>query len=130
MEGQLVQLTQQDHPAVETRIDPMTGRTVEIRPAVGDFDQPTEVVTPSEARQGRLGWPVLMVLVAGLILGAVYVLGTTFWAVDENLPRSGEVAPVAEAAPPAGAPAAAPPAVQAPAPGVVGAAPAPPAPAP
>jgi hypothetical protein len=119
----LVQLTQQDHRPVDTRIDPLTGRTVEFRP-VGELDQPTEVVTPAEARQGRLGRPVLMVLVAGLILGAVYVLATTFWAVDENLPPSGEVAPVADAAPtppaaltPAPAPVMPPAVAPAPAPG-------------
>jgi len=104
-----LQLTQQDHRPAETRIDPLTGRTVEIRP-VGDIDQPAEIISPVEARQGRLGRPVLMVLIAGLILGAIYVLATTFWAVDEELPPSGEVAPVVTPAP------ATPPAALAPAP--------------
>lgn len=91
-----MQLTQQDQRPVETRIDPLTGRVVDVRPDVGDFDAPTEVVTPAEARQGGLGRPVLMVLVAALVLGAIYVLATTLWAVDEQLPPSGEVAPVNE----------------------------------
>ena len=93
----------------------MTGRTVEFRP-VGDADQPPEVVTPVEARGGRLGRPVLMVLIAGLILGGIYVLATTFWAVDEDLPASGQVAPAANAPAPVAPPPAPPPALPAPGP--------------
>ncbi len=120
---------------METRIDPLTGRTVEVRPTVGDADAPTEIVTPAEARQGGLGRPVLMVLVAALILGAIYVLATTLWAVDEQLPPSGEVAPVSEPPTPPAPTNLAPTPAPSPTPAAVtppaaGATPAPPPPAP
>ncbi|GGC79148.1 hypothetical protein [Chelatococcus reniformis] len=31
----------------------------------------TQHVTPTEARQGRPGWPVLYVLIAGLVLASI-----------------------------------------------------------
>jgi hypothetical protein len=50
-------------------------------------DEPIERIDGVEARQGGLGRPVLYVLVAALILGAFYLMGTTFWASNEtNIP--------------------------------------------
>ncbi len=34
-------------------------------------DDRAEVLTPREARQGRLGWPVLNVLLGGLVLAMI-----------------------------------------------------------
>lgn len=62
--------------------------------------------TATEARQASYGRPVLYVLLGGLILGALYLIGTQIWSGSEELPEGagvGETIPVVEpeATPPA-----------------------------
>lgn len=45
-----------------------------------------------EARQGGTGRPILYVLIAALILGGFYLMGTTFWAANEGQPPPGQIA--------------------------------------
>jgi hypothetical protein len=42
--------------------------------------------TATEARQGSLGRRVLYVLIGGLVLGAIYLIGTQIWNLSENPP--------------------------------------------
>lgn len=49
------------------------------------------VETDLEARQGRRGRPVLIVLVISLLLAGALVAGMTLWALREVPPRSAEV---------------------------------------
>ncbi len=43
--------------------------------------RPTEDhATPDQARQGFRGWPVLYVLIGGLVLGAIYILSMLLYS--------------------------------------------------
>jgi hypothetical protein len=111
----------EDRVVEPPRTDPATGRPLTYQ----DDTLVTERrIDDVEARQGWSGRPILWVLIAGLILGAIYLVVTQFWAADEvsDIP-AGEVAPAGDIdlAPPAvdlapsPAPAGVPPAEPAPA---------------
>lgn len=71
-------------------------------------DDGKHLETGSEARQASVGRPVLYVLIGGLILAAIYLIGTQIWsATEEDSEAPGAL--VEEEANPGGA---APPAVQ------------------
>lgn len=62
--------------------------------------------TATESRQGLLDRPILIVLIAGLILAAIFVVATQIWSASEETPDAGLIADQV-ADPPAAAPEAA-----------------------
>lgn len=74
------------------------------------------VETAAEARQGPLGRPVLYVLVGGLVLAALFVIGSQIWSVAEDLPETGTVQLEPAVTPPAVTPPAVTPPAATPAP--------------
>jgi hypothetical protein len=60
-------------------------------PVSGDPIDRTEL-TATEARQGGTGRPVLYVLVAALILGALYIMGSAFYSNDAVDTEAGRIA--------------------------------------
>ncbi len=49
---------------------------------------PKKPLTGPQARQGRLGRPVLVVLVASLVLVAIYVVGLMLWVASDTVQQS------------------------------------------
>ena len=47
--------------------------------------------TAVEARQGWLDRPMLVVLIAGLILAAIFVIAMNIWSGSEDLPPAGQI---------------------------------------
>jgi len=47
--------------------------------------------TAVEARQGWLDRPMLVVLIAGLILAAIFVVAMNIWSGSEDLPPAGQI---------------------------------------
>lgn len=67
--------------------DPRLQRAYD-RDARAVYEEPVEVVTPVEARQGGRGRPLLYALVLGLILAAAFVIGMQTWTVSEDVPET------------------------------------------
>jgi hypothetical protein len=91
-----------------------SGRGTDYKPTPAD-DRVT--VSAPRARQGSQGRQVLYILIGALILGAIYVLGSTFFASRQSTVPPGTTAPVTDqrapdappgSGPPATGPAAAP----------------------
>ncbi len=58
-------------------------------PEMRSEPRPTEEhATPDQARQGFRGWPVLFVLIGGLVLGAIYILSMLLYANSEQANRA------------------------------------------
>lgn len=47
--------------------------------------------TAVEARQGWLDRPILVVLIAGLVLAAIFVIAMQIWSGTEDLPPAGQI---------------------------------------
>ena len=91
---------------------------------VARTEPPKHVETGMEARQGFIGRPIFYVLIGGLILAALFLVGTQIWSMTQPPPAEGalgsdisvpavgappaaerspaDAAPPAEALPPAG----------------------------
>lgn len=62
--------------------------------ATGQHRQPPLMagpVTTNSARQGTPGRRVLYILIAALLLGAIYVIGMQIWAATEPTPPAGMI---------------------------------------
>jgi hypothetical protein len=66
------------------RRDPATPAPDPVTPV-----QHTE--TAVEARQGWLDRPMLVVLIAGLVLAAIFVVAMNIWSDSEDLPPAGQI---------------------------------------
>ncbi|MCC2613260.1 hypothetical protein [Neorhizobium petrolearium] len=108
---------------MDTRPDPKGPEKRHPNPIGSPVEEP---MSPTEARQGRRGFPVLMVLIAGLILAMLAWGGAEWWGEttapppeQTATPPAGSTAPqnpdAAPSADPANPPAPTPPAGNAPA---------------
>lgn len=85
-------MTIQDAPR---RLEPkpdivgLTGRDERVYSR--DSAAPLHTETAVEARQGWLDRPMLVVLIAGLILAALFVIGMNIWSGSEDLPPAGQI---------------------------------------
>ena len=102
---------------MNTRFDPNDPSTGSRHP--GTIEKP---LSGTEARQGRAGFPVLKVLIAGIVLVMIAWGVAEIWgqsteppAEQTATPPAGDTAPATQDAQPSANPAAAPPAANAPA---------------
>lgn len=89
---------------MNTRFDPTDVRSVKTEtPAFGTRQLPEveEPLTPTQARQGAKGTPVLKVLVAGIVLALIAWAGAEWWgqasappAEQTATPPAGQTEPV------------------------------------
>ena len=78
-----------------------TQRPVRTPPPAGAIGgEIRHVETSAEARQGPLGRPILYVLIGGLLLAAIFVIGSQIWSAAEDLPEAGTAQTDSGVAPP------------------------------